>query len=71
MTDIFARAEEGDEVDGRTGRVGESDMESDALQELWWNGEQRRGRKEHGRWRGDGEGEEGEGVGGGPRYIWK
>jgi hypothetical protein len=48
VMDIFARAEKSDEVDGRTSRVGESDLESDALQEFLWDREERRRRGRHG-----------------------
>jgi hypothetical protein len=40
VTDIFARAEEGDEVNGRTCGIGESEVEGDALQELLWDSEE-------------------------------
>ena len=65
MTDIFARAEKGDEVNGRTCRVGEGKVKSDALQELLWDGEERGRVDEHGeRRRGEGEGKNEETVGG-------
>jgi hypothetical protein len=53
--DVSARAEEGDEVNGRTSLVREGDLESDALQELLWDGEEWRG---HGRRRKGREGQE-------------
>jgi hypothetical protein len=61
---MFARAEEGNEVNGRTCGVGESEVDSDALQDLLWDGEQRRGMDEHGGRRGGkGKSEEGNGRG--------
>jgi len=48
VMNISACAEEGDEVDGRTSRVQESDLDSDALQDFLWDCEKRRRRGGHG-----------------------
>jgi hypothetical protein len=68
MMNIFAGTEEGDEVNGRTSRAGESNLESDALQKFLWNREERGGGGEHGCGRGRRRCKRESGE---HKYIWK